>query len=195
MSDPPAERGPAGGRGLHHEVADRLERWVVPVVQWVRRTLAVPVGAGLLAIGLGVAAALVWRGTEPEALVLAGLVVFVVGAPVLTVLLFVVVLGGLVRVPERVRAAPANAEAVKAELAASAGELGRLRQRRLLGLPGVLRWLWRTLARMDALGVAEARAALLALHPWRLIWVVVFAWVSLLSLPIAAFFLLLALAA
>lgn len=195
MSGATGAGGDPEARRLHHEVADRLERWVVPVIRWVRRTLAVPVGTGLVALAMAVAAALVWQGTGPEGLVLSGVAVFVVGAPVLAVLLFVVVLGGLVRLPEMVRSAPAHAGAIRSELSSSAGELTRLRQGGLLGLPGALRWLWRTLARLDTLGVAEARAALLALHPWRMFWVVLFAWISLLALPVAALLLLLALAA
>lgn len=179
--------------GLRHEVADRIERWLVPVVRWVRRTLWFPVGAGALAAVLAVAAVVVWQGADGDgfalSVVLAGLILI----PVVGVGLFVRALGDLERLPATVRAAPENTGALKGELMTAGGELQELRRSGLFGLPSALRWLRRTLGRMDAVGVAGVAGAVTALHPIRLAWILAMAAVALVALPIAILALILAL--
>lgn len=185
----------AGSTGLRHELADRIERWFVPVVRWIRRTLWVPTGAGLLAVVLAVIAALVWRGLDGDGIVLALVVGGLLLIPAIGVGLFVNVLGELERLPTTVRSAPDNLGAFKGELISSGSELRDLRRAGLLGLPGALRWLRRTLGRMDAVGVAGLTAAVTALHPIRLLWILVMCVLALIALPLALLALLLALLA
>lgn len=192
MTEPAGSADPAGLRG---EVADRIERWVVPVVRWVRRTLWLPVGADVLAVVLAVVAVLIWRGLDRDGLALAVVVGGLIVAPAIGVALFVRVLGELERLPATVRAAPENTEALKGELMTAGGELGELRRSGLLGLPGALGWLRRTLGRMDALGLAGLAGAVTALHPLRLAWVLLLCVLALVALPIAALALLVALTA
>jgi hypothetical protein len=179
--------------GLRHEVADRIERWLVPVVRWVRRTLWFPVGAGALAAVLAVVAVVVWQGADGDgfalSVVLAGLILI----PVVGVGLFVRALGELERLPATVRAVPENTGALKGEIVAAGGELQELRRSGLFGLPSALRWLRRTLGRMDAVGVAGVAGAVTALHPIRLAWILAMAAVAFVALPIAVLALVLAL--
>jgi uncharacterized membrane protein len=189
------DAGPTGGTGspgLPGGVADRLERWVVPVVRWVRRTLWVPIGAGALAVLLAVAAVLVWEGADADGLVLASVVGGLLVIPAVGVALFVRVLGELERLPATVRAAPENAGAIKGDLVSAGGELRQLRRAGPLGVPGALRWVRRTLGRMDALGVAGVAGAVAALHPVRLAWILLLCALALAALPVAALALLLA---
>jgi hypothetical protein len=179
--------------GLRHEVADRIERWLVPVVRWVRRTLWLPIGSALLAAGLGVAAAIVWLGADGDGLATAAVVIVLVALPAVGVALFVRLLGELERLPATVRAAPENLGDLKESALAAGSELGELRQAGLLGLPGVLRWLRSTLGRLDAVGVAGVTAAVAALHPLRLAWIVVLCWLCVVAVPVAALALFVAL--
>jgi hypothetical protein len=178
---------------MRADVADRIERWMVPVVRWVRRTLWLPVGAGGLAVVLGVVAVLVWRGLDGDGFALAVLVGGAIVAPTIGVALFVRLLGELERLPATVRAVPENAGALKGELVTAGVELSDLRRSGLLGLPGALGWLRRTLRRMDALGVAGVAAAVAALHPLRLAWILLLSALALVALPVAAAALLLVL--
>ena len=71
----------------------------MPVVRWIRRTLWVPTGAGVLAVVLAVIAALVWRGFDADGIVLAVVVGGLLLVPAVGVGLFVNVLGDLQRLP------------------------------------------------------------------------------------------------
>ena len=177
------------------EIADRLERWVVPVIRWVRRRLRLPVGFGAVAAVLAFAAAVVWQGADGDGLALAAVVGGLILVPVVGVGLFVRALGDLERLPETVRAVPENSGALKDELVTAGGELRELRKAGPFGLPAALRWLRRTLGRMDALGVAGVAGAITALHPIRLAWILGMAALALVALPLAALALGLALVA
>ena len=196
--DPASERTRSDGAatgGARHAVADRIDRWLVPVVRWVRRTMWVPIISGVSAGGLLVTAALVWQGREGDGLALAVGAVALMAVPVVGLGLFVRILGELTRLPATVRRAPERVGDLKGELGEARTEFADLRRKGILALPEGLRWLRRTLGRLDAIGVAGVAAALAALHPLRLLWIVVLCWLGLLALPVSIAALVLALRA